>query len=493
MNLPSPSLLLLLLLATPAAALRAGVIGGGLGGLACCNALRKVGIEAEVFERAPKLSPQAGTGLTLWPNGLSALEAIDPGLSAHVLRAGSTTQHIEVTSADGLTKLPNPTGDPRRFPSTYGHPMANVRWSKLQKVLAARLPEGIIHLDRQLTKVEPAGGGVTAHFERSEGGAESAHFDLLVGADGINSALRQQLVGDGAPRDAGRTIWRSIIPYEERLLQAGSCSMSAGAGKVGFLTHLSEGELYWSAFATDEAIAKSGLVRGDFSSVKEYLVAQFSDVYKLLPVLERTPEEAILERRAETSRDSPRLAEIRRDAPRLAEVRRDSPRRCSSSGGGEPPVLLWPRRPRHMPSTGRRQGSARRRQRQGCHSVGGGRRRGGPASHAARRRLPRDDPVARPRRKHVLRGGVPLGGSPARRDDRRGGGCGSSGLRGCPDGACALDRQAVGRARPDGVRGPRRVHAAAADGAGRHVGHRLQAPRCLSPAPPPGRRASSQE
>ena len=77
-DLPSPSLLLLLLLATPAAALRAGVIGGGLGGLACCNALRKVGIEAEVFERAPKLSPQAGTGLTLWPNGLSALEAIGP-------------------------------------------------------------------------------------------------------------------------------------------------------------------------------------------------------------------------------------------------------------------------------------------------------------------------------------------------------------------------------------------------------------------------------
>ena len=55
-------------------------------------------------------------------------------------------------------------------------------------------------------------------------------------------------------------------------------------------------------------------------------MAQFSDVYKLLPVLERTPEEAILERRAETSRDSPRLAEIRRDSPRFAEIRRDSPR-----------------------------------------------------------------------------------------------------------------------------------------------------------------------
>ena len=58
-----------------AAPLRAAVIGGGLGGLTCCNALRKVGIDAQVFERAQKLSPQAGTGLTLWPNGLSALAA----------------------------------------------------------------------------------------------------------------------------------------------------------------------------------------------------------------------------------------------------------------------------------------------------------------------------------------------------------------------------------------------------------------------------------
>ena len=68
----------LLLVHLPSAApLRAAVIGGGLGGLTCCNALRKIGVDAHVFERAEKLSPQAGTGLTLWPNGLSAIEAID--------------------------------------------------------------------------------------------------------------------------------------------------------------------------------------------------------------------------------------------------------------------------------------------------------------------------------------------------------------------------------------------------------------------------------
>ena len=73
--------------------------------------------------------------------------------------------------------------------------------------------------------------------------------------------------------------------------------MSAGAGKVGFLTHLSEGELYWSAFATDEAVAASGLDKSAYPDVREYLLAQFEDVYKLQPVLQSTPAEQILERR----------------------------------------------------------------------------------------------------------------------------------------------------------------------------------------------------
>lgn len=73
--------------------------------------------------------------------------------------------------------------------------------------------------------------------------------------------------------------------------------MSAGAGRVGFLTHIGEGELYLSAFATDEAVASSGLDRESFEDVKAYLLEQFKEVYKLKPCIERTPTEKILERR----------------------------------------------------------------------------------------------------------------------------------------------------------------------------------------------------
>ena len=76
-----------------------------------------------VFERAKTLDGYAGTGLTLWPNGQKALAAIDAQLSEKLQTLGAATQHIEVTDASGENSLPNPTGDPRRFPDVYGFPM----------------------------------------------------------------------------------------------------------------------------------------------------------------------------------------------------------------------------------------------------------------------------------------------------------------------------------------------------------------------------------
>ncbi|KAH8053719.1 hypothetical protein JL722_9193 [Aureococcus anophagefferens] len=114
-----------------------------------------------------------------------------------------------------------------------------------------------------------------------------------------------RLVDDGDPRDAGRTIWRAVIPFTpalRRVLSENACSMSAGSGKVGFLTDIGDdllySALYWSAFATDEALEASTVDRAAFGDdVVAYLKAEFGDVFKLLPCLEATPAEKVLERR----------------------------------------------------------------------------------------------------------------------------------------------------------------------------------------------------
>lgn len=260
------------------------VIGGGLGGLTAAIALRRVGVDAHVYERAKEMKFTVGTGLTLWPNGLNALTAIDPALKPLIEEAGAATKSIEVTTADGLTKLPNPTGDPTRFPAEYGQPMLNIHWARLQSLLASRLPPECLHLDCSFVGLDKtANGGVALQFERQSGEAHApVAADVAIGADGINSAVRGMLVGDGAPRDAGRTIWRSIIPFDEELLEPAGCTMSAGAGKVGFLTHLGTAGLYWSAFATDEALAASTVERDAHADVKEYLLEEFSDGPRVL-------------------------------------------------------------------------------------------------------------------------------------------------------------------------------------------------------------------
>jgi len=248
-----------------------------------------------VFERAKTLDGYAGTGLTLWPNGQKALAAIDAQLSEKLQALGAATQHIEVTDASGENSLPNPTGDPRRFPDVYGFPMRNVRWSTLRSALADRYAElgGRIVCDRS---VEEAGPGCVEFVDAAGASHKEDGFDVVVGADGLHSKFRGWLVNDGGPRDAGRTIWRAIIPFaDESLLPRDACSMSAGAGKVGFLTDVGENCLYWSAFATDEALAASTVVRGD--DVKAYLLEEFAEVAALGPVIRATPAESILERR----------------------------------------------------------------------------------------------------------------------------------------------------------------------------------------------------
>ena len=277
------------------------IVGGGLGGLAAAIALRQVNINAHVYERTPDLRGTAGTGLTLWPNGLSALSAIDPELTPLILKAGAATTSIEVTTADGLTRLPNPTGDPRRFTTEYGYPMVNIHWGRLQRVLASRLPADCLHFDSHFDSMAVSDDGrVTVQFHTGSGAPKAPVIaDVIVGADGIHSSVRSLLVGDGSPRDAGRTIWRSIIPFpaDAGLLERAGCTMSAGAGKVGFLTDLGDAGLYWSAFATDEALAISDVDRQSTADVREYLLAEFADVHRVAECIRRTPTETILERR----------------------------------------------------------------------------------------------------------------------------------------------------------------------------------------------------
>lgn len=80
--------------------MKISIIGGGIGGLATANALLKHGFDVQVYERAKALRP-IGAGLTLTPNGLNSLNAIQPGIVESLKQAGSTMNTLTLKRSTG--------------------------------------------------------------------------------------------------------------------------------------------------------------------------------------------------------------------------------------------------------------------------------------------------------------------------------------------------------------------------------------------------------
>ena len=178
------------------------IAGGGIGGVAAAVALRQVGIEAHVFERAERLGGiQVGGCYVLWYPGVLSLDVV--GRAGAARAVGHDVERFELCDSDGAVIVGQDVGDRGREVGAV--PLA-IRRADLHRVLTDVLDDDAMHLGARLIHAEQDSEGVTAYFAdgRSERG------DVLVGADGINSALRAQLHGQAEPIHPGYAHWSGI-------------------------------------------------------------------------------------------------------------------------------------------------------------------------------------------------------------------------------------------------------------------------------------------
>jgi 2-polyprenyl-6-methoxyphenol hydroxylase-like FAD-dependent oxidoreductase len=176
------------------------IVGAGIGGLTAALALRRRGLEAEVYERAPALS-EVGAGIWIPPNAMQVYERL--GVDRDLLARSLPLRAIEVGSAAGEVFQRVELGPFRR---EFGFTTQSVHRAVFQRCLADHYGPGRIHFGRECAAVDEEGGRPRVTF--ADGTIVEA--DVVLGADGLRSRAREYVLPGVALRDSGQTCFRGV-------------------------------------------------------------------------------------------------------------------------------------------------------------------------------------------------------------------------------------------------------------------------------------------
>lgn len=179
------------------------IIGAGLGGLAAAAALRRFGYRPVVYEQATAFA-RVGAGINVSPNATKVLRGL--GVEDALLETCHTPEawvNRRFNTGDLISQIP--LG--QRAESTYGAKFLQMHRADLHGALTSVVPGTEVHLGKRLTDLTELDDSVRLCFED---GTE-VDADMVVGADGIHSRVRQSLFGDQPLRFTGRVAFRGVI------------------------------------------------------------------------------------------------------------------------------------------------------------------------------------------------------------------------------------------------------------------------------------------
>jgi len=186
--------------------LRIGICGGGVGGLAAAIAFDKAGHDPVVFEQASQFT-RIGSDVNLTPNAVHAVDRLGVG---DVLRetAARPTFRISRTwdTGEETSRLPMSSAAEEK----YGAPQLTIHRADLLKALEDKVPAERLHLGKKVKDVVNEDARTAISFE--DGTTEDV--DVIVGADGIHSAVRTALFGKDDPKFTGIVSYRATFPCE---------------------------------------------------------------------------------------------------------------------------------------------------------------------------------------------------------------------------------------------------------------------------------------
>jgi 2-polyprenyl-6-methoxyphenol hydroxylase-like FAD-dependent oxidoreductase len=215
------------------------VVGGGISGLAAALALHRTGQEVVVFERTQEIK-EVGAGLTIWPNALRVLHSL--GLDEIIPTIGMPANYRTIHTWRGnlLSRI--------HVDSIAGCPLQLMHRADLQDALLQALHNASVPVELGARCVGFSQDATGVEVQFADG--QTAQGDLLVGADGIRSLLREKLFGTPKINYTGYSSWRGIASVAKRDIPLGVSSETWGPGRRIGLIPLREGRMYWFAAQT---------------------------------------------------------------------------------------------------------------------------------------------------------------------------------------------------------------------------------------------------
>ena len=262
------------------------IIGAGIGGLAAAAALRRRGIDVDVYEQADKFT-RVGAGIQQSPNAVRVLRGL--GIEDRLRQvAFHPASSLNRDALSGAVTNDHPLG--RELEQRYGAPYLTLHRGDLHEALASIVPGDCVHLGKKLVAIKARG----ARTELSFADGSEVEAEAVIGADGVHSLIRDTVTGPEQPRFVGRLAYRTTFPAALlRGVEVGSSRTKWwGADRhiVIYFVTAARDEVYFTTSQPEQAdwiTKESWSAKGDLGEMR----AAFADFHPdVRAVLNAAPE-----------------------------------------------------------------------------------------------------------------------------------------------------------------------------------------------------------
>jgi salicylate hydroxylase len=263
------------------------IAGAGIGGLTAAGCLLLAGYDVEVYEQAPELG-EIGAGIQQSANSMHVMEHLGllEALKAVAFRPPVTEFRLYDTG-EVLQSLKLAEAHEQR----HGAPYLQLHRADFHAIVADRVRElkpDVIHLNAAAAGFEERGDGVV--LKLADG--REVEGDLVVGGDGIKSAIRHQIAGPDRPVYTGDSAWRLTVPVErlpDNFLE-GKSSIWVGPGKHAVVYFLRGGALlnFVGSVELDEWIEESWTQKRPWEELKADFVGWHHDIQTIVDMVDKT-------------------------------------------------------------------------------------------------------------------------------------------------------------------------------------------------------------